>query len=258
MPRLRVVLAENGLAETALTLRSLCAEGGRTLELVLVERRENLEAALRRHCPDVALLTLSMLQPDAPSRLRVLQANCPSIPFILLVEPADKEIAESCLAMGAADYLIEGFLDERTMNRALRAAIGQRRPMHGEVDASWTRVGEREWEFILRVGAAEELPVRALVELTEMLKKNVRKTDSVEQISGLELAIRLRDVDELKSAGAQRRIEGCLRTHSSRLLRGVNVSTRVSCKNAGALPTNEMKVRAAELVKWGSVSQASE
>src|ERR1700757_240303 len=94
--RLRVVLAENGLTETGLTLRSLCAEAGHVLELVRVEREEELEQALRSHCPDIALLKLSMLQPDVAHQLRVLQKNSPSIPFILLAEPADNVSAEIC------------------------------------------------------------------------------------------------------------------------------------------------------------------
>jgi len=87
---LHVVLAEQRLSEAGLTLRSLCAEAGWSLELVFVENRTNLAQALQAHCPDVVFLQLALLQPDAPARLRVLHQSHPSIPFILFADPADR------------------------------------------------------------------------------------------------------------------------------------------------------------------------
>lgn len=129
-----MVLAENGLTEIGLTLRSLCAESGRALELVRVERGEELEQALRSHCPDIALLELSLLQPDAARQLRVLQKNSPSIPFILLAEPADNVSAETCLALGAADYLVEGYLDHPPV-RPTFSDRGTQHAVHGSLGA---------------------------------------------------------------------------------------------------------------------------
>lgn len=121
-PNLRVLLAEREFSETGLTLRSLCAEAGWSLEMVFVDSRTDLGHALLAHCPDVAFLQLDLLQPDAPGLLRLLHRSYPSIPFILFADPADRDSAVSCLSMGARDFMLEGFMDARTMARALRSA----------------------------------------------------------------------------------------------------------------------------------------
>ena len=245
-PRLRVVLAENGLTETGLTLRSLCAESGRVLELVRVESGEELEQALRSHCPDIALLQLSLLQPDAAHQLRVLQKNSPAIPFILLAEPADNVSAETCFALGAADYLVEGYLDERTMNRVLCSAIGESWPNravemeHGlsaqdvepnHLGHGWSRKGEREWMFTLMMGDAGQMEAwfgtevisQAFGLVGDVMRKSVRSTDSVEATSGGELVVRIRGMDEAKRAVVQKRIIARLASEALPLLRQLNL-----------------------------------
>jgi len=128
LSRLRVLLAESGLTEAGVTLRSLCAETGRALELRFVTNRDNLQLALRDFRPDVALLSLSLLQPDPPTTIYSLHQSLPHIPLILFANAADKELATACLQVGATDYMLEGFMDERTLGRALQAAL---HPPHG-------------------------------------------------------------------------------------------------------------------------------
>jgi len=224
-----VVLAENGLSETGLTLRSLCAETGRVLELVRVESGEDLEQALQLHCPDVALLKLALLQPDPTLRLRVLQENSPSIPFILLADPADNVSGETCLALGAADYLVEGYLDERTMRRVLSSAM--EKSVEADVAPGWRRSRENEWAFTVEMGDAKQLPgwfgasaVREAFEsVAETVRKSVRSTDEVKMIAGRELAVRIRNVDESRRATVQKRIETRLRTSAAPLLRELDL-----------------------------------
>jgi CheY-like chemotaxis protein len=121
--RLRVLLAESGFSETGVTLRSLCAGTGRILELFFVTNRDSLHLALRDFRPDVSLLSLSLLQPDPPAAVRLLHHSLPEIPLILFADPADKELAVACLQVGATDYMLEGYMDERTLGRVLQAAL---------------------------------------------------------------------------------------------------------------------------------------
>jgi DNA-binding NarL/FixJ family response regulator len=121
---LRVLLAEKEYTEAGLILRSLCAEAGWSLEIMFVDSRAELEQALSAYCPDVVLVQLTVLQPDAPTHLGVLHLANSSVPFILLADPADRACAVACLSMGAKDFMLEGFMDERTMARALCAAWG--------------------------------------------------------------------------------------------------------------------------------------
>ena len=122
-PALRVLLEERGFTETGITLRALCAETGRSLELCIVSKAASLVHILQTYCPDAALLDLSLLQPDPPAAIRVLYQNSSLIPLIVFAGPADRAAAEMCLQTGAKDYMLEGFMDVRTLDRVLHAAI---------------------------------------------------------------------------------------------------------------------------------------
>jgi len=226
--RLRVVLAENGHSETGLTLRSLCAETGQVLELVRVESGAGLEQALRAHCPDVALLKLALLQPDVTLRLRVLQENSPSVTFILLTDPADNISGETCLAWGAVDYLVEGYLDERTMSRALNSAM-EKSVMMDMAPAGRSR--ENEWAFTVGMGDTKRLQAwfgrsavsEAFESVAETVRKTVRSTDEVKMIAGCELVVRMRNVHESRRAKVQKRIEARLRSATAPLLKELDL-----------------------------------
>ena len=120
---LRVLLAEDGIAETGLTLRALCARQGRGLELVFVSNASRLFNILLQSQPHVAFLSLSMLQPDPPLAVSLLRRAAPHIPLILFVRPADKDCAVRCLQAGAENYMLEGFLDVPTLDYVLQTAI---------------------------------------------------------------------------------------------------------------------------------------
>lgn len=210
VPRLRVLLAEKGFSETGLTLRSLCAEAGWSLDLVFVHARPDLAQALQSHCPDVAFLQLSLLQPDAPSRLRVLHLSYPSIPFILFADSADIACAVSCLSMGANDLMLEGFMDVRTMARVLRSAFDGRpvetlealpmpssREMHSVVTldaqpAPFPKQGAtRDQALSVRIEKLDHLKVqmgdqafeRISQELAQTLRRAVRHKDLLVPVS---------------------------------------------------------------------------
>jgi len=245
--RLRVVLAENGLTEAGLTLRSVCAEIGSTLELVRVERREELERAMRAYRPDVALLRLSLLQPDAVHELSVLQRDCPSIPLILLADPADKAYAEHCLGAGAADYLLNGYLDERTMNRVLRAAVGEKQigAVAGEaIGGPWRRRNQREW--CVRVSAREfalgeewESAAKRFAVLRDDLRRSIRSTDTIEDVSEGELRVKVHGVDEGQISKVRDRLQSRLRYGGGSLNRfGVRVEIEAWEKERWIGPNN--------------------
>jgi CheY-like chemotaxis protein len=179
---LRVLLAEKRLSEARIILREICAEEGRALELVFVGTREELGAGLKTYCPDVALLDLELLQPEAAEHLRVLHLANKSVPILLFAEPADKVLAEECLSAGARDYLLEGYMDERTVTRVLRAAVGE-----GQRELEAISTDERRCGFCARLENVEEIRKRAgkremdtmLEGLTKALERNVRARDRV-------------------------------------------------------------------------------
>jgi CheY-like chemotaxis protein len=183
--RLRVLLAEKRLSETGIILRSICAEAGWALELVFVGTREALQEALRTHHPDLVLLDLALVQPDATANVHRLHLENEQIPLVVFGQAAEKACAEECLSRGARDYLLKGFMDERTVGRVLQATVADM----GVKD--WrNREDSKAGETCLCSLQAEvpegtvQQPVATMVlqkqeELVCVLKRNVRAGDRI-------------------------------------------------------------------------------
>lgn len=180
--RLRVLFAEKRISGAGLMVRAMCAEAGWDLELVFVGAKEEIGAAMAAHCPDVALLDLTLLQPDAPSFVSVLNRANRSVPIILYAESADKDNAANCLGMGAKDYLLEGFLDERTVALVLRSAVREAEERDGaDLECSDgckpSKCKENVGKARSRDGSSAEDGMRS--KLLGVLKKNVRERDKI-------------------------------------------------------------------------------
>ena len=119
----RVLLAEGGTREASISLRTFSGPAGRCEQMYLMSESTSLLEALQKHRPDIALLQMSVLQPDPPGTVRNLHERVPDVALILWADAADKEIAVKCIHAGATDYLVEGFMDKRTVDRVLRTAI---------------------------------------------------------------------------------------------------------------------------------------
>jgi hypothetical protein len=141
---------------------------------------------------------------------------------------------------------VEGYLDERTMNRVLCSAIGESWPNravemeHGlsaqdvepnHLGHGWSRKGEREWMLTLMMGDAgqpqawfgTEVISQVFGLVGDVMRKSVRSTDSVEATSGGELVVRIRGMDEAKRAVVQKRIIARLASEALPLLRQLNL-----------------------------------
>jgi DNA-binding response OmpR family regulator len=185
--RLRVLLAEKRFTEGGIILRSICAGPGWALEVAYARAKDELGSALEVQNPDVALLDLSLPQPDAPTEVRVLNRKNNNVPLILFAEPADTACAVECLSVGATDFLLEGFMDERTVARVLQSVVrrvGEARSMAVESQSNRRKrlrvehESEPVEESKLCVGAGattERLPH----ELMRLLKRNIRASDRV-------------------------------------------------------------------------------
>jgi hypothetical protein len=175
-----------------------------------------------------------VLQPDPAATVSHLHEGAPEVALIVWAEPADKEIAAKCIQAGAKDYMLEGFMDERTLDRVLRTAItakagvtaGQAtqergthakpRPAHltdghQEEKPGWTgsavrmcmevqnfkMLRERNGRF-----AAEKLVQR----LAQTLRKSVRASDSVASNAAGQFVITLRDTEASSLPTVRRRI----------------------------------------------------
>ena len=132
--RLKVLLAEGGPGEASICLRTFSTATGGCDQMGLVSRSTSLLEVLQKHRPDVALLQMLLLQPDPAATVSQLHECAPEIALIIWAEPADKEVAAKCLQAGAKDYMLEGFVDARTLDRILRTAIATKAVMRAPKD----------------------------------------------------------------------------------------------------------------------------
>jgi diguanylate cyclase (GGDEF)-like protein len=131
--KLRILLAEGLSGETAASLRALYPGDQDGLELTNVSSVSTLIATLEIANPEVILLDLSLAQPDPVDAVRRVHRSAPAAPLIVLADAGDKECAVRCLGQGALDYLLKGFIDPRTLERALRPAL-ERNTLDGLAD----------------------------------------------------------------------------------------------------------------------------
>jgi diguanylate cyclase (GGDEF)-like protein len=131
--KLRIMLAEGHPGETAEALRALYPDGQNGLQLTNVSSVSTLIATLEIANPEVIILDLSLAQPDPLDAVRRVHRSVPAAPLIVLADPGDKNCAVRCLGEGALDYLLKGFIDPRTLERALRPAL-ERNTLDGLAD----------------------------------------------------------------------------------------------------------------------------
>jgi len=121
--KLRVLLAEAHPYETASALHALYPEGQDGLELTNVSSLSTLIATLEIVNPEVIFLDLSLAQPDPLEGVRRVHRSAPAVPLIVLADSSEKNCAVRSLSQGALDYLVKGFIDSRSLERTLRAAL---------------------------------------------------------------------------------------------------------------------------------------
>jgi diguanylate cyclase (GGDEF)-like protein len=131
--KLRILLAEGNPGETAVALRELYPQGHDSLELTNVSSVPILIARLEIVNPEVIFLDLSLGYPDPLEAARRVHRSAPAVPLIVLADPSQKDCAERSLWQGAHDYLLKGFIDTRTLERVLRAAL-ERNTLGGLAD----------------------------------------------------------------------------------------------------------------------------
>jgi diguanylate cyclase (GGDEF)-like protein len=121
--KLRVLLAEAHPYETASALHALYPEGQDGLELTNVSSVSTLIATLEIVNPELIFLDLSLAQPDPLEGVRRVHRSAPAVPLIVLADSSEKNCAVRSLSQGALDYLVKGFIDSRSLERTLRAAL---------------------------------------------------------------------------------------------------------------------------------------
>ena len=79
-----------------------------------------------RRYPDLVVhrvLKWALAHPDALDTVRRVHRSAPAVPLIILADASEKDCAIRSLSQGTQDYLLKGFIDSRTLERVLRAAL---------------------------------------------------------------------------------------------------------------------------------------
>ena len=120
---IRVLLASDTFSQVGLVLHFLRSRSAQNLEWFHVSAPTALGNTIREIRPHLILIQLSMFQSEPYASVRLLHCLFPHIPLILFANPADKDIAAKCLRLGAYDYMLEGHMDEHTLQRVFQSAL---------------------------------------------------------------------------------------------------------------------------------------
>ena len=131
--RLRVLLAETGSGEAAKALRALYPDPDATLELTVVSSIATLLPTIKVVDPEVILLDLALNSRQPQNAVYLVHRTAPGVPLIVLADVAHKREAAITLSQGAMDYVLREYLDTRTLDRVLRAAL-ERNTLNGLTD----------------------------------------------------------------------------------------------------------------------------
>ena len=217
--RLRVLLAEVGTGEIASALRAVYPEPDISLELTSVSSVATLLPTIKVVDPEVILLDLALNSREPQNAVYLVHRAAPGVPLIVVSDIAHKNEAAITLTQGAMDYVLKEYLDSRTLDRVLRAAL-ERNTLRGLADLLrdpvtnlYTRegfitVGTRRFEETQRnsgsmvlicavVGNLRSLrdrfgPAdadRAMCDIAEVLKGSCRRSDIVARLGQAEFAI---------------------------------------------------------------------
>jgi len=217
--RLRVLLAEVGAGETAAALRALYAEADSALELTLVSSVATLLPTIKVVDPEVIFVDLALNSREPQNAVYLVHRVAPGIPLIVVADAAHKAEAAITLTQGAMDYILKDYLDTRTLERVLRAAL-ERNTLKGLADLlrdpvtnlytrdGFVTVGSRRFEeaqqnsgsMVLICAVLENLQTlrdafgpaaadRALRDMAEVLKGSCRRSDVVARLGEAEFAI---------------------------------------------------------------------
>jgi two-component system, cell cycle response regulator len=181
--KFRVLLAEGAPGEAAESLRALYPGPESALELSIVSTLSTLVATMGLAVPEIIFLDLSLGKPDPLEAVRVVHRAAPGIPLIVFAYSADKSYAARSISEGAIDYLLKGFMDTRTLERALRTAL-ERNTLEGFADLlrdpltgmynrdGFTKLATRSMDTARRSGGALVL-LCALIENYSLLLEEV-------------------------------------------------------------------------------------
>ena len=242
--KFRVLLAESPPGKTAEALRAVYPEPDGQLELSVVSTMPTLLATIELAAPEVIFLDLSLGRPDPLDAVRRAHRAAPGVPLIVFADAADRSYASRSMSEGAIDYLLKGFMDSRTIERVLRAAL-ERNTLEGLADLlrdpltglynrdGFTTLGTRSVDTAMRSGGTlvllcarienfsslrEELgssgTEQAARETAELIARCFRRSDFLARLGEAQFAALAVDAAEPSAPILLQRVKSRLAIHN--------------------------------------------
>ena len=265
--KFRVLLAESEPREVADSLRTLYPEPDSHLELSVVSSIPTLLGTIDLAAPETIFLDLSLGYPDPLDAVRRVHRAAPGIPLIVFADVADKRYASRCISEGAIDYLLKGFMDTRTVERALRTAI-ERNTLDSLADLlldqptglysreGFTTLGTRSMETAMRSGGTFVLlcaqivnvsalhaefgssgSEQAIREAAELIASCFRRSDFVARLGEAEFAALAIDAAEPSAQVPRQRVQSRLAIYNQKRQPWGSLQLRLSASYWGAHDT---------------------
>jgi PleD family two-component response regulator len=103
------------------------------LDLTVVSTMATLIPTVKMVDPELILFDLELSLSDPLDAVHLVHRSAPGIPLVVLADPAKKSYAAQSLSEGAMDYVLNGFMDARTLGRVVRTAL-ERNTFEGLAD----------------------------------------------------------------------------------------------------------------------------
>jgi two-component system sensor histidine kinase UhpB len=131
---LRFVLLEDDAHDAELIELEL-ARNGFAVDWILTTGEANFRAALHPNPPDLVLADYTLPGFDGLAALKIVQAQCPDVPFIFVSGSLGEERAIEALKSGATDYVLKDRLQRlpAVVRRALSEASDRRERHSAEI-----------------------------------------------------------------------------------------------------------------------------
>jgi diguanylate cyclase (GGDEF)-like protein len=242
--KIRILLAEGESSETTKILESLFPESTGGLDLTVVSSMATLIPTVKVIDPEIILLDLQLSMRDPLDAVHLVHRSAPGIPLVVLADPSQKQYATQSLSEGAMDYVLKGFINQRTLGRVLRDAL-ERNTFEGLADllrdpmtGLYTReglltMGTRSQEEAQRTGGSLVLICalfgnlqmlregfgpgaadRALRDVAEILAKSCRRSDIVARLGRAQFAVLAVDAVAPSIPVMRQRLEQHLAVHN--------------------------------------------
>jgi len=123
---IKVLLVEDNLGDARLLYEGFSEAPPGQFQMTHVRRLSEAMEYLWEETCDMVLLDLGLPDSHGIDTLRLVRAQSPGVPIVVLTGFEDETMGDQALKEGAQDYLVKGRVDSRLLARSIRYAIARK------------------------------------------------------------------------------------------------------------------------------------